>query len=62
VSANASGIGGQVVDSITQKPISGNVIVALEQPDSMGIDRIVMQAATDSQGNFSFLPAAPGNI
>ncbi len=62
VSANASGIGGQVVDSITQKPISGNVIVALEQPDSMGIDRIVMQAATDSQGDFRFCPLPLGTF
>jgi Domain of unknown function (DUF4382) len=56
VSANSSGIGGQVVDSVTKTPIIGNIIVALEQPDNMGIDRIVMQAATDSNGNFRFCP------
>ncbi len=62
VSANASGIGGQVVDSVTKNPISGNVIVALEQPDRMGIDRIVMQAAADSQGNFRFCPLPTGTF
>ena len=62
VSANASGIGGQVVDSVTQKPVVGNVIVALEQPDGMGIDRIVMQAAADSQGNFRFCPLPMGTF
>ncbi|HXN97378.1 MAG TPA: DUF4382 domain-containing protein [Candidatus Acidoferrales bacterium] len=62
VSANISGIGGQVVDSVTKKPISGNVIVALEQPDNMGIDRIVMQAAADVQGNFRFCPLPMGTF
>lgn len=62
VSANSSGIGGQVVDSVTKKPIAGNVIVALEQPDSKGIDRIVMQAAADSQGNFRFCPLPMGTF
>src|SRR5882757_4311927 len=60
VSANNSGIGGQVVDSVTKAPIAGNVQVALEQPDSKGIDRIVMQAAADSQGNFRFCPLPTG--
>src|SRR5713101_10114819 len=62
VSANASGIGGQVVDSVTKKAISGNVIVALEQPDSKGIDRIVMQTAADPQGNFRFCPLPMGTF
>ncbi len=62
VSANASGIGGQVVDSVTKNPVAGNVIVALEQPDGMGIDRIVMQAAADSLGNFRFCPLPLGTF
>jgi hypothetical protein len=62
VSANASGIGGQVVDSVTKKPVVGNVLVALEQPDSMGIDRIVMQGAADSLGNFRFCPLPSGTF
>ena len=62
VSANSSGTGGQVVDSVAKTPIAGNVIVALEQPDSMGIDRVVMQAAADSQGNFRFCPLPMGTF
>ena len=62
VSTNSSGIGGQVVDSATKAPIAGNVIVALEQPDKTGIDRIVMQAAADSLGNFRFCPLPAGTF
>ena len=62
VSANTSGIGGQVVDSVTKKPIPGNVIVALEQPDKTGVDRIVMQATVDAQGNFRFCPLPTGTF
>jgi hypothetical protein len=62
ISPNNSGIGGQVVDSITKAPIAGNVQVALEQPDSTGVDRIVMQAATDANGNFRFCPLPPGTF
>ncbi len=60
VSANNSGITGKVVDSITNAPIAGNVQVAIEQPDSMGVDRIVMQAVADSNGNFNFCPLPTG--
>ncbi len=60
VSPNNSGIGGQVVDSLTKAPITGKVLVAIEQTDSMGIDRVVMQAAADANGNFRFCPLPTG--
>jgi hypothetical protein len=60
VSPNNSGIGGQVVDSVTKTPIVGSVLVAVEQPDSKGIDRIVMEASTDGNGNFRFCPLPTG--
>ena len=60
ISPNNSGIGGQIVDSSTMKPITGSVFVAVEQPDSTGIDRIVMQAAPDANGNFRFCPLPTG--
>jgi hypothetical protein len=60
VSPNNSGIGGQVVDSVTKAPITGTVLVAVEQPDSTGVDRIVMEASTDGNGNFRFCPLPPG--
>jgi Domain of unknown function (DUF4382) len=60
VSANNTGITGKVVDSVTKAPISGSVQVALEQPDSSGVDRIVMQSVADSNGNFNFCPLPTG--
>ena len=62
ISPNNSGIGGQIVDSSTKMPIAGNVLVAVEQPDSAGIDRIVMETATDANGNFRFCPLPMGTF
>src|SRR5215469_9108142 len=62
ISVNNSGIGGQIVDSVTNAPIAGTVLVAVEQPDSTGIDRIVMETATDSSGNFRFCPLPAGTF
>ena len=60
VSPNNSGISGKVVDSVTKAPIAGSVQVAIEQRDSAGIDRILMQAAVDGSGNFNFCPLPTG--
>lgn len=60
VSANKSGISGQVVDSVTKAPISGSVQVAIEQQDSAGVDRIMMQTVADNNGNFTFCPLPTG--
>jgi len=62
VSANDSGIGGQVVDSQTNAPIAGQVLVAIEQPDKTGTDRIMMQTAADANGNFRFCPLPTGTF
>lgn len=62
VSANDSGIGGQVVDSQTKAPIAGQVLVAIEQPDNTGTDRIMMQTAADASGNFRFCPLPTGTF
>ncbi len=62
VSANNSGIGGQVVDSLTKAPIAGKVLVAIERTDSTGVDRIVMQMAADANGNFRFCPLPTGTF
>jgi uncharacterized protein DUF4382 len=60
VSANNTGISGKVVDSVSKGPIAGSVQVAIEQQDSAGVDRIVMQAVADSNGNFNFCPLPTG--
>jgi len=62
ISPNNSGIGGQVVDSLTKGPIAGNVFVAVEQPDGGGVDRIVMETAADANGNFRFCPLPMGTF
>jgi hypothetical protein len=62
VSANNTGISGKVVDSVTKAPIAGSVQVALEQTDSSGVDRIVMQGVADSNGNFNFCPLPTGTF
>ena len=62
VSANNSGIGGQVLDAVTKAPITGNVLVAIEQPDSSGVDRIMMETTADANGNFRFCPLPTGTF
>jgi hypothetical protein len=61
VSANRTGISGQIVDSVTMQPIAG-AIVTLQFADTSGTDRIVMQQLTDASGNFSFCPLAVGAV
>jgi len=59
--SSPASITGNVVDSATQVAIAnGIVIVALERPDSQGVDRVVMQTQADAQGNFTFCPVQPG--
>jgi Domain of unknown function (DUF4382) len=61
VSANMTGISGQIVDSVTTQPIAG-AIVTLQLADKSGIDRIAMQLQTDATGRFSFCPLAMGAV
>jgi hypothetical protein len=61
VSANMTGISGQIVDSVTSQPIAG-AIVTLQFADKSGIDRIAMQQQTDLTGHFSFCPLAVGAV
>lgn len=61
VTLTSSSINGTIVDSLTSQPISGGTtVVALEQKDSTGIDRVIMETVTDSSGAFSFCPVAAG--
>lgn len=63
VSSISSGIGGTIVDSATMQPLNGGEVqVALEQPDSAGIDRILMQAAAAANGTFNFCPVPMGTF
>ncbi len=42
VSATSTSINGKVLDSATGNPVNGEVLVALEQKDATGVDRIMM--------------------
>ena len=56
VSPNLTGISGQIVDSVTSKPVVG-AVVTLQSPDMTGTDRIVAAPKmTDSTGHFRFCP------
>ena len=50
---------GTVVDSATKSPVSGALVV-LEQADASGIDRVVSNTVSASNGTFSFSPSAAG--
>jgi hypothetical protein len=59
--AQQAAISGSVVDAGTQAAtVGGNTVVALEQNDGSGVDRVVMETVTDSNGAFSFCPVASG--
>src|SRR5579859_5714565 len=62
VSTTSTSINGKLVDKATSQPIvGGKAIVALEQKDSEGIDRVVMQTTPDSTGGFVFCPVPAGS-
>jgi len=62
VNLTSSSVNGRVVDSVSgQAIIAGNTIVALEQKDSSGVDRVIMETTTDSTGGFVFCPVAAGS-
>jgi len=61
VTLSSTSINGTVVDSVTNQPISGGTaVVALEQKDSSGVDRVIMETVTDASGAFSFCPVVAG--
>jgi len=61
VSANMTGISGQIVDSVTSTPIAG-AIVTLQVADKSGIDHIAMESQTDATGHFGFCPLTMGIV
>jgi hypothetical protein len=61
VSLTSSSINGKILDSVSGQPITGgNTVVALEQNDGSGIDRVIMETAADANGAFVFCPVAAG--
>jgi hypothetical protein len=62
-SLTSASIQGMVVDGSTGIAIiGGNTVVALEQNDGAGVDRVIMETVTDANGNFVFCPAPSGTF
>ncbi len=60
VNTTSTSINGTVLDKSTGNPVNGKVMVALEQPDSKGVDRVVMSTMASSNGTFAFCPIPAG--
>ena len=60
VSTTSTSINGKVLDSATGNPVNGEVLVALEQKDATGVDRIMMATLAGSDGSFVFCPIPTG--
>jgi hypothetical protein len=60
VSTTTTSINGTVLDSATGKAVTGQVLVALEQKDSAGVDRVMMATMANADGSFVFCPVPAG--
>lgn len=60
VSTTSTSINGKVLDKSTGNAVKGTVLVALEQKDSTGVDRIVMSTLAGTDGTFVFCPIPTG--
>jgi hypothetical protein len=58
----SSAINGTVIDSVTGIPVvGGTTVVALEQKDANGVDRVLLSTLADSSGNFVLCPVPTGS-
>jgi hypothetical protein len=61
VSSTSTAISGKIVDKATGAAIvGGKTVVALEQKDANGVDRVILQTVPDASGNFTFCPVPAG--
>ena len=60
VSTTSSSINGMVLDGTTGNPVDGSVVVAVEQKDAGGIDRVQRATLASSDGSFVFCPLPAG--
>lgn len=61
VSLNSSSVTGKLVESAGNGAIAGvKGIVALEQKDANGVNRVIMQTSVDANGSFVFCPVPTG--
>jgi hypothetical protein len=61
--SSSSSINGKIIDGATGQPIpGGTTIVALEQKDAAGVDRVLMSTLADPTGAFVFCPVPAGTF
>jgi len=61
VSTTSTSINGKVLDGVTGNPVSGTVVVAVEQKDATGVDRIQRATLAGADGTFVFCPLPAGS-
>ena len=61
ISTASASISGTVIDGGTTLPVvDGNTVVALEQKDTSGVDRVIMETVAAANGTFVFCPVPAG--
>ena len=61
ISTASASISGTVIDGGTTLPVvGGNTVVALEQKDTSGVDRVIMETVAAANGTFVFCPVPAG--
>jgi hypothetical protein len=60
VSTTSTSINGKVLDGVTGNPVNGKVVVAVEQKDAGGIDRVQRATLAGADGSFVFCPLPAG--
>ena len=60
VSTTSTSINGKVLDGVTGNPVDGSVLVAVEQKDAGGIDRVLRAMLAGADGSFVFCPLPAG--
>ncbi len=60
VSTTSTSINGRILDNATGNPVNGTVMVAVEQKDSTGVDRVQRSILANADGSFVFCPLPSG--
>ena len=60
VSTTSTSINGKVLDGMSGNPVNGSVVVAVEQRDAGGIDRVQRATLAANDGSFVFCPLPAG--
>ena len=60
VTTTSTSINGRVLDGVTGNPVNGTVVVAVEQKDASGIDRVQRATVAGADGTFVFCPLPAG--